>query len=84
MKQFEGADQKNSAASKRLAYLEQQLREGQEAMEEETRKKLALQSRTRQLEGELTSMNDRLEEVEQVKHSTEKQIQVLQQQVSKK
>ncbi len=61
--------------------MEQQLRESQEIGEDETRAKLAFQSKVRQMEGDLASVQEQKEELEEHKEAHERQLTALQQQV---
>lgn len=75
--QLEELDAKATAATKQAAILESQLAEAQELQQEETRKKLDLNSRLRQIESEKASLQDQLEEEEEAKKNLEKQLSVL-------
>ena len=63
-----------SAAVKSQSTLESQLSETQAALEEETKLKLALSSKLRQLEADKESLRDQLEEEEESKRNLEKQV----------
>lgn len=54
----------------------------QELLQEETRQKLSLSTRMRQLEGEQNNLRELLEEEEESKRNVEKQVSALQCQVS--
>lgn len=80
--QLEELDAKATAATKQAAILESQLAEAQELQQEETRKKLDLNSRLRQIESEKANLQDQLEEEEEAKKNLEKQLSILTVQVS--
>lgn len=63
-----------SAAQKSQATIESQFNEAQTALEEETKQKLALSSKLRQLEADKETISDRLEEEEEAKANIEKQV----------
>ncbi|XP_065222996.1 myosin heavy chain, non-muscle [Planococcus citri] len=71
--QLEQAELKASAAVKSAATMETQLSETQALLEEETKQKLALSSRLRQIESEKESLQERLEDEEGLKKNLEKQ-----------
>lgn len=71
-----------SAAIKNQATIESQFIEAQTALEEETKQKLALSSKLRQLEADKEALRDQLEEEEEAKRNYEKQIGVLTQQLT--
>lgn len=71
-----------SAAIKSQATIESQFIEAQTALEEETKQKLALSSKLRQLEADKEALRDQLEEEEEAKRNYEKQIGVLTQQLT--
>ncbi|XP_067128041.1 LOW QUALITY PROTEIN: myosin heavy chain, non-muscle-like [Centruroides vittatus] len=71
--QLEEMEIKASQASKSTSALESQLAEAQELLQDETRQKLALSSKIRQLESELESIKDQLDEEEEQKKNLEKQ-----------
>lgn len=79
--QFEEAESRASHATKIASTIESQLAEAQESLQEETKQKLALNSRLRQVESDRDSFQDQLEEEEEAKKSFEKQIYTLSQQV---
>lgn len=64
--------------SARLAHLIVSL---QEVLQEETRQKLALNTRLRQLEDDQNSLKEQLEEEEEAKRNLEKQLSTMQAQV---
>lgn len=53
--------------------METQLSEAQALLEEETRQKLALSSKLRQVESEISAVKERIEEEEESKRNLEKQ-----------
>lgn len=63
-----------SAAIKTQATTESQLAEAQAALEEETRQKLTLSSKLRQLEADKEALADQIEEEEEAKRGLEKQV----------
>lgn len=63
-----------SAAIKSQITIESQYNEAQTALEEETRQKLALSSKLRQLEADKEQLHDQLEEEEESKRNLEKQV----------
>lgn len=65
-----------SAAQKSQATIESQFNEAQSALEEETKQKLALSSKLRQLEADKEAISDRLEEEEEAKTNLEKQVKI--------
>ncbi|XP_011332661.1 myosin heavy chain, non-muscle isoform X2 [Ooceraea biroi] len=74
MQQLETAELKASAALKASATCESQFTELQQQLEEETRQKLALNSKLRALESERDSLHDQLEEEEEAKRALDKQV----------
>ena len=64
-----------------MSSLEAQLADSQEISQEETRQKLALQSKLRQAEDEKESAQERLEEEEEAKKALERQVADLNQKV---
>lgn len=80
--QLEELDAKATSASKQAAALESQLSEAQDLLQEETRQKLALNSRLRQIESDKESLQDQLDEEEEAKKNLEKQLSILTVQVS--
>ncbi|KAM9112900.1 LOW QUALITY PROTEIN: myosin-10-like [Pangshura tecta] len=74
-------ESKMTKLAKELATAESHLQDAQELLQEETRQKLALGSRVRQLEEEKGAMLEQLEEEEAVKANLNRQTQALQQQV---
>jgi len=75
--QLEQAELKASAAVKSQATLESQFTEAQAALEEETRQKLALSSKLRQLESDKEALQEQIEEEEEAKKNLDKQLAVL-------
>lgn len=63
-----------SAALKSQITLESQFAEAQAALEEETKQKLGLSSKLRQLESEREALQEQIEEEEEVKKNLEKQV----------
>ncbi|XP_052268175.1 myosin-10-like [Dreissena polymorpha] len=80
--QLEAADTKNIQLGQKVSTLEAQLADSQELVEEETRGKLAAQSKLRQEADEKEALKERLDEEEETRHALEKQIQDLQQKKS--
>jgi myosin protein heavy chain len=80
--QIEYLDQRASVAGKSAATLEAQLAEVQDVLNEETRQKLALSSRLRQLESEKESLQDQFDEAAELRQNLEKQLASVQQQVA--
>lgn len=78
---LEQTDTKAIQLAQRVSSLEAQLTDSQETSQEETRQKLALQSRLRQVEDEKESLHERLEEEEEAKKALEKQVADLNQKV---
>jgi myosin heavy chain 9/10/11/14 len=72
--QLEDAELKASAAIKSASQLESSLTESQQLLEEETRQKLALSSKLRQLESEKDALQEQMEEDEESKKSYEKKL----------
>lgn len=66
-----------SAAVKNQATIESQFAEAQAALEEETRQKLALSSKLRQLESDKEALQEQVEEEEELKKNLEKQLAVI-------
>ena len=73
--QFEEADAKSSSLSKQLANLEGQLADAQDLLGEETRQKLACQSRLRQTEEEITSLSEQVEDRDEERKQLEAKVQ---------
>lgn len=73
-KQLEEAETKASIALKLAGTVESQLSESQQLLEEETRQKLALSSKLRQLESEKEALQEQLEEDSEVKKGYEKKM----------
>lgn len=59
---------------KNQATIESQLAEAQTALEEETKQKLGLSSKLRQLESEKEALQEQMEEEEEAKKNLEKQV----------
>lgn len=74
MQQLEDTELKASAALKAANTMESQLTESQQLLEEETRQKLALSSKLRQLESEKEALQEQLEDDEEAKKNFEKKI----------
>ena len=79
--QFEEADSKVAHLSKNVTSLESQLADAQDMLQEETRQKLAVQSRLRQSDDKVETMQDQLEEEEEARKSQEQKVNQLTQQV---
>lgn len=62
-----------STAVKAAATMETQLAEAQALLEEETRQKLGLSSKLRQVESEISALKEQIEEEEESKRNLEKQ-----------
>lgn len=80
--QIEDLDRKASLASKSSSALEAQLAEVQEVQQEETKQKLALSLRLRQLESEKENLNDQIDEAKEIHQNLEKQLASAQQQLA--
>lgn len=65
-----------SAAVKSQATMESQFTEAQTALEEETKQKLALSSKLRQLESDKEALQEQMEEEEEARKNIEKQVSV--------
>lgn len=63
-----------SAALKNQATIESQFAEAQAALEEETKQKLSLSSKLRQLESNKDALQEQFEEEEEAKKNLEKQV----------
>lgn len=63
-----------SAALKNQSAIESQFGETQAALEEETKQKLALSSKLRQLESDKEALQEQIEEEEEAKKNLEKQV----------
>uniref|UniRef100_A0A672TE49 Myosin-9-like n=1 Tax=Sinocyclocheilus grahami TaxID=75366 RepID=A0A672TE49_SINGR len=74
-------ESKSVKAAKDCSTVESQLKDTQALLEEETRQKLALSTRVRQLEDEQNNMKEMLEEEEEGKKNFEKQLHTAQAQV---
>lgn len=72
--QLEEAELKASAAVKSASNMESQLTEAQQLLEEETRQKLLLSSKLRQLESEKDALQEQLEEDAEVKKNYERKL----------
>lgn len=79
--QFEKADSRAAALAKQVSSLQAQYAELQESVQEETRQKLASQTRQRQAEDEAASLREQLEEEEQSRKQLESKIILLTTQV---
>ncbi|XP_026333003.1 myosin heavy chain, non-muscle isoform X2 [Hyposmocoma kahamanoa] len=82
LQQLEQADLKASAAVKQAAAAGAQHAEAQALLEEETKQKLALQTKLRNVEQQLEQARDQLDEEEEVKRNLEKQVVAMTQQVA--
>ena len=80
--QFEEADAKCSALSKNSSSLDSQLTDAQELAQEETRQKLAVQSKLRQAEDKMEGLEDQLEQEEESRRAVENKLNNLNVQVS--
>ncbi|KFD61976.1 hypothetical protein M514_05674 [Trichuris suis] len=78
----EEAEQKLSVIAKSQSTLEKQLVELQESLQDETRLKLGLQTKLRQLESDFASVRDQKEELEEAKQNSQKHVQLLQTQLN--
>ncbi|KAH8401047.1 hypothetical protein KR009_002704, partial [Drosophila setifemur] len=72
--QLEEAELKSSAAVKSASTMESQLTEAQQLLEEETRQKLGLSSKLRQIESEKEALQEQLEEDEEAKRNFERKL----------
>ncbi|KAH8372005.1 hypothetical protein KR093_009695, partial [Drosophila rubida] len=72
--QLEDAELKASAAVKSASNMESQLTEAQQLLEEETRQKLGLSSKLRQIESEKEALQEQLEEDEEAKRNYERKL----------
>ncbi|XP_013779485.1 myosin heavy chain, non-muscle-like [Limulus polyphemus] len=79
--QLEDMDSKATQAAKSTSTLEGQLNEAQDLLQEETRQKLALSSKLRQLESDKDNLQEQLEEEEEAKKNLEKQVSTMSQQM---
>ena len=79
--QLEQSDTKAIQLGQKVSSLEAQLADSQDISQEETRQKLALQSKLRQAEDEKENALERLEEEEEAKRALEKQVADLNQKV---
>ena len=68
---FEEADMKAATLAKHMSSMESQLADSQEMQQEETRQKLALQTRLRQAEEGNVTLQDQLEEEEEGRKTAE-------------
>ncbi|MEQ2188373.1 hypothetical protein GOODEAATRI_014274 [Goodea atripinnis] len=75
------AEGKNNKSSKDLSTVESQLQDTQGLLQEETRQKLSLTSRLKQMEEEQNNLREMLEEEEESKKNVEKQVASLQAQM---
>ncbi|XP_026804698.1 myosin heavy chain, non-muscle isoform X4 [Rhopalosiphum maidis] len=80
--QLEAAELKASAAEKSAGTMETQLQETQTLLEEETKLKLSLNSKLKQIESEKEMLQEQLEEEEESKKNMEKQIVALNLQIT--
>jgi len=80
--EFQDADLRANTLSKQVAQLTAQLGEGENAVKEETRQKLALQSKLRSLEDEREQLREAIEDLEDSKLNSDKTILTVQQQVN--
>uniref|UniRef100_A0A8C4ZJD4 Myosin-9 n=1 Tax=Gadus morhua TaxID=8049 RepID=A0A8C4ZJD4_GADMO len=76
------AESNGIKASKDCSFVESTLADTQELLQEETRQKLAVNTRLRQLEDEQHNLREMLEEEEESKRSVEKQVATLQTQLA--
>ncbi|KAH8346370.1 hypothetical protein KR084_008626, partial [Drosophila pseudotakahashii] len=72
--QLEEAELKASAAVKSASNMESQLTEAQQLLEEETRQKLGLSSKLRQIESEKEALQEQLEEDDEAKRNFERKL----------
>nr|NP_726506.1 zipper, isoform B [Drosophila melanogaster]AAM70805.1 zipper, isoform B [Drosophila melanogaster] len=72
--QLEEAELKASAAVKSASNMESQLTEAQQLLEEETRQKLGLSSKLRQIESEKEALQEQLEEDDEAKRNYERKL----------
>ncbi|XP_048482955.1 myosin heavy chain, non-muscle isoform X3 [Plutella xylostella] len=82
LQQLEQAELKASAAGKQAGTIGAQLTEAQALLEEETKQKLALQTKLRNVEQQLEQAKDQLDEEEEAKANFEKQVVALTLQVA--
>ena len=75
--QLEESDHKNTMLEKQFTTMESQLADAQEAVQEETRQKLSLQTRLRQAEEKADNLQDALEEEEEAKKALETKMNTL-------
>jgi chromosome segregation ATPase len=81
--QFEKADSRAATLGKQTATLEAQLTEAQESLQDETRQKLAAQTRQRQAEDQASTLHEQMEEEEQGRKQVEAKVIALNTQVNK-
>uniref|UniRef100_A0A0K0G4P8 Myosin heavy chain n=1 Tax=Strongyloides venezuelensis TaxID=75913 RepID=A0A0K0G4P8_STRVS len=80
-KQKESDEANVSLMERKMANLELQIKEANDALQDETRQKLSLQTRVRQLEEELFNAGEREEEIKQSKIQNDREISTLKQQL---
>ena len=80
--QFEEADTKASMLSKQVTSLEGQLADAQDMLQEETRTKLALQTKLRAAEDHADNFQEQLEEEEEARRQLESRLSQLNIQVT--
>ena len=68
---FEDADAKSAVTYKQVTSLEAQLADAQELLQEETKQKLALQTKLRQLEEQCDVLQEQMEDSEEAKKTYE-------------
>uniref|UniRef100_A0A669CEB5 Myosin-9 n=1 Tax=Oreochromis niloticus TaxID=8128 RepID=A0A669CEB5_ORENI len=73
---------KSIKAAKDCSAVESQLQDVQELLQEETRQKLSLNTRLRQLEDDQNNLKEQLEEEEEAKRNVERQLQTVQAQLA--
>ena len=79
--QLEETEAKAATGAKQVSNLESQLADSQDMLQEETRHKLALQSKLRQAEEKLEGLADQVDEEEEAKRNLETKCTSLNQQV---
>lgn len=77
----EEADSKAAVLNKQVTSLEAQLADAQELLQEETRQKLAVQSKLRQMEEQYEGLQDQIEDNEDAKKNLEVKLQQVMAQV---
>ena len=83
MQQFEEADTRANMLNKQVTSLESQVADIQDTMNEETRQKLAAQSKLRHAEEKVELMQDQLEDEEEQRKAMEQKVNTLTTQVSR-